>query len=189
MKGNQNNPNKQVTSIIMTGKPLPFPYRSRSNSRYHLDISRHRRPNNYSQSNSKTCYGNINFKPPSRIGSPYPRPSNSQNKPTYNNNNNNNNTYSNNSRQQSPHYNRNGDCSRRPFSRNRLRNVRNCINSLLDQKQTENKMSSTEHTELQKASQEQILEQQLNDLLLDLNQDTQDALFNCQEEYNTLTEE
>ena len=33
MKGNQNLPNIQVTSNNLTGKPLPFSYRSRSNSR------------------------------------------------------------------------------------------------------------------------------------------------------------
>ena len=96
----------------MIGKPLPFPYRSRSDSTDHLDNSRRRIPNKYSLSNSKHHYGNSNFKPPSRKGSPYPRTSNSQNKPNYNNNNN---TYSNNSRQQSPHYNRDGKRSRRPF--------------------------------------------------------------------------
>ena len=32
-KGNQKLPNKPVTSNIMTGKLLPLPYRSRSNSR------------------------------------------------------------------------------------------------------------------------------------------------------------
>ena len=35
MKGNQNLPNRQVTSNNMTGKPLPFSHRSRSNSREH----------------------------------------------------------------------------------------------------------------------------------------------------------
>ena len=32
MKGNQNLPNKQITSNKMKGKPLPIPYRSRSHS-------------------------------------------------------------------------------------------------------------------------------------------------------------
>ena len=112
MKGNQNLPNKQVTSNNMTGKPLPFSHRSRSNSRDQRNHSRHRSPNKFSQNNSKPYYGNSNFKPPSRNGSPYPRPNfqtNSQYK----------------SRPQSPHYNGHGYRLRRPFSRNRLRNVRN----------------------------------------------------------------
>ena len=37
MRGNQNLPNKQVTLNNMTGKPLPFSYRSSSNSRKNLD--------------------------------------------------------------------------------------------------------------------------------------------------------
>ena len=35
MKGKQNLKNKKVTSNNMTDKPLPFPYRSKSNSREH----------------------------------------------------------------------------------------------------------------------------------------------------------
>ena len=42
MKGNQNLPNRQVTSNIMTGKPLTFSYRSRSDSRENRNNSRHR---------------------------------------------------------------------------------------------------------------------------------------------------
>ena len=42
MKGNQNLPNKQVTSNNVTIKPLPFSYRPRSNIRDRLDNSRHR---------------------------------------------------------------------------------------------------------------------------------------------------
>ena len=61
MKGNQNLPNKQVTSNNMTGKPLPFSYRSRSNSRDRRDNSRHRSPTKSSPSNSKPYYGNSNF--------------------------------------------------------------------------------------------------------------------------------
>ena len=106
MKGNQNLPNKQVTSTNMTGKPLPFSHRSRNNSREHRNNSRHRSPNKFSQSNSKAYYGNSKFKPPSRSGSPYPRRSDSQNNSHYN------------SRPQSPHYNRDGNRSRQPFSRN-----------------------------------------------------------------------
>ena len=45
MKGNQNLPNRQVTSNNMTGKQLPFSYRSRSNNREHRNNSRHRSPN------------------------------------------------------------------------------------------------------------------------------------------------
>ena len=36
MKGNQNPPNRQVTSNNMTGKPLQFSHRSKNNSREHL---------------------------------------------------------------------------------------------------------------------------------------------------------
>ena len=125
MKANQNFPNKRVTSNNMTDKPLPFSHRSRSKSREQRNHSRHGSPNKFSQNNSKPYYGNSNFKPPSRNGSPYPRP-NSQNNSLYN------------SRPQSPHYNRDGNRSRRPFSRNRLRTVRNYNNSLLDQEQTDN---------------------------------------------------
>ena len=102
MKGNQNLPNRQVTSNDMTGKPLPFSHRSRSNSREHRNHSRHRSPKIFSQKYSKPYYGNSNFKTPIRNGSPYPRPNfqtNSQH----------------NSRPQSPHCNRDGNRSRRPF--------------------------------------------------------------------------
>ena len=50
-------------------------------------------------------------------------------------------------------------------------------------------MSYTENTDTQNVSEETLLEQQINDLLLELNQDNQDEYFNCQEEFNTLTEE
>ena len=50
-------------------------------------------------------------------------------------------------------------------------------------------MSNTENTKTQNVSEEQTLEQQLNDLHLNINQDTQDDYFNCQEKCNTLTEE
>ena len=74
MKGNQNIPNRQVTSNNTTGKPLPLSHRSRSNSRAQRNHSRHRSPNKFLQKNSKYYYGNSNFKPPSRNGSSYPRP-------------------------------------------------------------------------------------------------------------------
>ena len=38
-------------------------------------------------------------------------------------------------------------------------------------------------------SEETLLEQQFNDLILELNQATQNEYFNCQEECNTRTEE
>ena len=44
-KGNQNLPNRRVTSNIMTGKPLPFSHHSCSNSREQRSRSRHRSPN------------------------------------------------------------------------------------------------------------------------------------------------
>ena len=70
MKGNQILPNRKVTPNNLTGKPLPFSHRSRSNSREHQNNSRHRSLNKFSQNNSKPYYGNSNFKPPSRNGSP-----------------------------------------------------------------------------------------------------------------------
>ena len=176
MKGNQNLPNRQITSNNVTGKPQPFPYCSRSNSREHRNNSRHRSPNKFPKNNSKPFYGKSNFKPPSRNGSPYPRSnfqSNTQN----------------NSRPQSPYYNRDGNCSRRPFSRNRLRNVGNYTNSLLNQEQLDNTTSNTEKAETQNTSDKTLLEQQFNELLLELNNDTQDEHFNCQEECITLREE
>ena len=56
MKGNQNLPNRQISSNNMRGKPLPFSYHSRSNSREHRNNSRHRSSNKFSQSNSKPYY-------------------------------------------------------------------------------------------------------------------------------------
>ena len=50
-------------------------------------------------------------------------------------------------------------------------------------------MSNTENAETQNVSEGKLFEQQFNDLLLELNQDTEDEYFNCQEECNTLTEE
>ena len=156
----------------MTGEPLPFSYRSRSNSREHRDNSRHRRPNKFQQNNLKSYCGNSNFKPPSRNGSPYPKP-NYQNNSQYN------------SRPQSPHYNRNSNRSRQPFTRNRLRNVGNYINSLLDQEQSDNTTSKTENTDTLNVSEETLLKQQFNELLLELNPDTQDEYYNFQEVCNT----
>ena len=63
---------------------------------------------------------------------------------------------------------------------NRLRNVRNYINSLLYQEQTDSTMPNTENTDTQNVFEETLLVQQFNDLLLELNQDTQDKYFNCQ---------
>ena len=144
MKSNQNLQNGHVTSNNMTVKPLPFAHRSRSNSREHRTNSQHRSPNKFSQPNSKPYYGNSNFKPPSRSGPPYPRPSNSQNTTNYN------------SRPPSPHYNRGGNRSRQPFLRNWLGNVRNYINSLLDQEQTESTMPITENTDTKNVSEETL---------------------------------
>ena len=50
-------------------------------------------------------------------------------------------------------------------------------------------MSNTENTDTQTVSEETLVEQQFNDLLLELNQDNQDEYFNCQEKCNNLTEE
>ena len=90
-------------------------------------------------------------------------------------------------RPQSPYHNRDGNRSRRPFSRTRLGNVRNYINILLVQEQIDDTMSNAKNTETQNVSEEKLLEQQFNDLLLELNQDAQDKYFNCREECNTLT--
>ena len=40
-------------------------------------------------------------------------------------------------------------------------------------------MSNTENTDTPNVSEETLLEQQFNHLLLELNQDTQDEYFNC----------
>ena len=150
MKRNQNVPNKQVTSNNVTGKPLPFSHCSRSNSRDRRVNSRHRSPNKSSHLNSKPYYGNNNFKPPSRNVSPYPRSTNNQYKPNYNTNY----TYSITSRPQSLSYNRDGNRSRRPISRNGLRNERDLINSRLDREQTGDTTSNTENAETQNVSEE-----------------------------------
>ena len=170
MKGKQNHPNKQVTSNSMTGKPLPFSHCSRSNRRENRYTSRHRSPSKSSHSNSKPYYDNSNFKPPSRNGSPYQRLSNYQKKSSYNTHN----ACSNNSRPQSLFYNRDGNRPRRPFSHNPLGSMKNCINSILDQAQTDDTVSITENTETQNVLEEQILKKEFNDLLLELNQETQD---------------
>ena len=61
---------------------------------------------------------------------------------------------------------------------------------MLDPKQSDNTTSNTENADTPNVSEETLLEQQLNDLLLlELNEDTQNEYFNCQEECNTLTEE
>ena len=67
--------------------------------------------------------------------------------------------------------------------------MRNYINSLLDPEQSDNTASNTENTDTINVSEETLLEQQFNDLLLKLTQDTQDEYFNCQVECKTLTEE
>ena len=146
MKGNQDLPNRQATSNNMTSKPLPFSHRSRSNSREHRNQSRHRSPNKFSQNDIKPNFGNNIFKPPIGNGSPYPRPIFQTN-------------YQYNSRPQSLHYNRDGNRSRRPFSRNRLRNVRIYIISLLDQEQPDNNTPNTENTDTTNVSKETLLEQ------------------------------
>ena len=46
----------------MTGKPLPFSHRSRSNRREHRYNSRHRSPNKFSQSNSQPYYDSSDFR-------------------------------------------------------------------------------------------------------------------------------
>ena len=150
----------------MTG--IPFLYRSRSNSRENYNNLKDRSPKKSSQSNSKPFYGNSNFKIPSRNGSPNPKPSNSQKNSNY---------YS---RTQSPHYNRDGNRSRRPYSHNRLRNVRNYINLLLEKEEIDETLSNTENTDTQNVSRETLLKQQFNDLRLALNQDNQGEYFNCQ---------
>ena len=48
---------------------------------------------------------------------------------------------------------------------------------------------NTENVGTSNVSEETLLEQQFNDLFLELNQDTQDEYFDCQEECNTLTED
>ena len=60
---------------------------------------------------------------------------------------------------------------------------------MLYQEQSDNTTSNTDKTDTTNVSEETLLEQQFNDLLLEFNQDTQDEYFNCQEECNTFTEE
>ena len=52
--------------------------------------------------------------------------------------------------------------------------MRNYIIPLLGEEQTQEAKSHSETTETQSASEKQLLEQQINDLLQELNQDTQD---------------
>ena len=178
MKGNRNFPNKQVTSSNMTGNTLYFRCNSRSSSRENRDTSRLRSPNRTSSSSFKPYYGYSNLKQPSRLDYPYPRLQNFQNNKTnYNNNN-----YPSNSRTQSPNYNRDENHPRQPFSRFYLKNLPNCINSLLAREQTDDKTSNNQQTETQNVSKEQVLEQQFNDLLLEHNQDSQNECLWCQEE-------
>ena len=73
MRRNQNLVNEQVTSKIVDGKPLPFNYRSRSNSRDNRDTSRQSRLNKNANSISKPYFGNNKIKPSRRSGSPYRR--------------------------------------------------------------------------------------------------------------------
>ena len=60
---------------------------------------------------------------------------------------------------------------------------------MLDQEQSDNTALTTEITDKTNVSEETLLEQQFNVLLLELIQDTQHENFNCQEECTTLTEE
>ena len=60
---------------------------------------------------------------------------------------------------------------------------------MLNKEQSDNTTSNTENTDTSNDSEETLLEQLFNELLLELNQDTQDEYFNCQEECNTLKEE
>ena len=106
----------KVTSNNMNGKPLPFPYRSRSNGRElrnpHFELQNHTLEtvtlNNQVERDHHTQDYKIFRK-----------------KSNYNNNN----TYSSNYRPQAHNYNRDKNRSRLIFSRNRLRIVRNFINS------------------------------------------------------------
>ena len=50
-------------------------------------------------------------------------------------------------------------------------------------------MSNTENADTQNVLEEKLLEQQFNDLLIELNPNDQYEYFNCQEKFNTLTEE
>ena len=104
------------------------------NQNYNRDnraTSRHRSPNSTSNLILKPYNDTSNFKPPSRVGSTYPRLQNFQYKPKFTIKNN----YRSNSRAQSANNIREGNRSPQPFLCNRLRKVRKYINSLLDQKQ------------------------------------------------------
>ena len=73
--------------------------------------------------------------------------------------------------------------------KNKVISYRDDIFDLLYQEQMGATTSNTENMETQSVSEEQFLQQQINELLLELYQDTQGEHFNCQEECNTLTEE
>ena len=60
---------------------------------------------------------------------------------------------------------------------------------MLDQEQSDNTASNTENTATTIVSEETLLKQQFKDSLLELNQDTRDEYFHCQEKCNILTEE
>ena len=60
---------------------------------------------------------------------------------------------------------------------------------MLDQKQSDSSKPNTVNTDISNVSAETHPEQQITDLFLELNQDTQNEYFNCRKECNTLTEE
>ena len=82
LKTNKNPPNKQFISNRMTGRPLPFTYRSRSNRRDKRDRYCQRSPIITSILNStrnEQYHKNSSFKSPIRLGSPYPESQNFRN--------------------------------------------------------------------------------------------------------------
>ena len=147
LKGIQNLPKKQIALNIMTGKLLPLPCRSRSNSRDNRETFRHKKIPTHHPLPTRRLIMEA-----SALGHRVVRIHSTQDyeilrkKPSYNKNNNN---YTNNSRPQSPNYNRDSNRSRRPFCCNCLRNVRNYIQSLLDQERTDDTTTSIEHMETQ----------------------------------------
>ena len=153
----------------MTGKQLPCSDRSRSNNREHRNNSRHRSPNKFSQSHSKSYYGNSNIKPPSRSGSPHPRPPNSQKILTI-------------------------ALDHNHLTIIEMEIVKDDQSHVIDfvtsetistRFQIKNKQTTqckTLKMQIHNVSEETLLEQQFNDLLLELNQDNQDEYFKSQEE-------
>ena len=113
MKGNKNLPKySSITheAIVETNKTLRF-------KKVLIELP------HQNSSESRSFYGNSNFKPPSRLGSLYRKLQNLQNNKPFNK------LYNNtsNSQTKSANYHRDDNRPRNPFSRNHLGNVQNYV--------------------------------------------------------------